>query len=61
MEMPRIESPCVKICVIDRATRLCQGCGRTIDEIAQWSAFSREERKQIMSALPERMKRNGKG
>ncbi|WP_103173389.1 DUF1289 domain-containing protein [Paracoccus sp. SY] len=29
-----IESPCIKVCVIDPATRLCTGCWRSLDEIA---------------------------
>lgn len=49
-----IESPCVKICVIHPAARLCTGCLRSIDEIGQWSRMTPEERSAIMAALPER-------
>ncbi|MFT7254408.1 MAG: putative Fe-S protein YdhL (DUF1289 family), partial [Paracoccaceae bacterium] len=35
-----IESPCIKICVIQPETRLCTGCLRTIDEIGAWSKMS---------------------
>ena len=31
-----IDSPCIKICVIQPETRLCTGCLRTIDEISAW-------------------------
>jgi predicted Fe-S protein YdhL (DUF1289 family) len=51
-----IESPCVKICVIDPGTGFCQGCGRTGAEIGAWMSFSPAERRQIMAGLPERMK-----
>ncbi len=57
MEMPRIESPCIKTCVIDPATRLCDGCGRTIDEIAVWSTYTNDDRRRIMADLPSRMRR----
>ncbi|MGB0902736.1 DUF1289 domain-containing protein [Halocynthiibacter sp.] len=50
-----IESPCVNICVIQPKTRLCTGCGRSIDEIRDWSAMETSERRDIMAALPERM------
>lgn len=50
-----IETPCVKICTLDAERRLCLGCGRTVDEIAQWAGLSAAERRRIMDALPERL------
>lgn len=50
-----IESPCIKICVIHAESRLCTGCLRSIDEIAQWSRLAPEDRQEIMAALPDRM------
>ena len=52
-----ISSPCTKVCVIDSATGLCSGCGRTLGEIATWGSLSEAERLAIMAALPERMTR----
>ena len=49
-----IESPCVKVCVIDPQSRLCVGCLRTIDEIGGWSGMAPEARKAIMAELPSR-------
>ena len=49
-----MESPCVNVCSIDPVTRLCLGCGRTIDEIAGWSALAPHERRQIMRDLERR-------
>jgi uncharacterized protein len=49
-----IESPCVKLCDIDRETGLCCGCGRSLAEIASWSALSSIERRSIMADLPAR-------
>ncbi|HBG97457.1 MAG TPA: DUF1289 domain-containing protein [Rhodobacteraceae bacterium] len=48
------ESPCIKICVIERESRLCTGCLRSIDEIAAWGAMSPEARRAIMAELPGR-------
>ncbi|MDJ0825418.1 MAG: DUF1289 domain-containing protein [Rhodobacter sp.] len=49
-----IESPCVRICVVHPAARLCTGCLRSIDEIAQWSKMTAEERRAVMADLPSR-------
>lgn len=49
-----IESPCVNICVIDEVTRLCVGCGRTIEQIASWRTLSAAERRRIMDDLARR-------
>ena len=43
-----IKSPCVTICQIDRETRICEGCNRTIDEISNWSKYTDEQREKIM-------------
>lgn len=52
-----IETPCVKICVLDPKSGLCRGCGRNVDEIARWGTFSSEQRLQIMSELASRLER----
>jgi predicted Fe-S protein YdhL (DUF1289 family) len=49
-----IESPCIKICVIEPKSRLCTGCLRSIDEIGAWSMMSAEVRQAIMAELPTR-------
>lgn len=49
-----IDSPCVKICVVHPAARLCTGCLRSIDEIGRWSRMTPEERQTIMAELPAR-------
>ena len=52
-----MESPCVKVCTYDPGTGLCLGCGRTLAEIAAWSALSDAERGAVMKQLPERLRR----
>lgn len=52
-----IETPCIKVCVMDSASGLCTGCGRTLDEIARWATLDVETRKRVMAELPERKKR----
>jgi len=50
-----MESPCVKICTYQAGAGLCLGCGRTLEEIAGWTAMSAAERRRIMDELPERL------
>ena len=55
-----IQSPCVKLCVVHPAERICVGCFRSIDEIGSWSRLSHEERAAIMAELPARAPRLAK-
>ena len=50
-------SPCTKVCVLDAATGLCEGCGRTRDEIGLWGSMSEPQRRAIMAGLPARLAR----
>jgi len=50
-----IASPCTGLCRIDDATDRCQGCARTLDEIARWGVMSRAERDRVMRELPARI------
>ena len=50
-----IESPCEKICIVDAASGLCRGCGRSLPEIERWTAFGDGERRRIMAELPGRL------
>ncbi len=34
-----VPSPCVSVCRMDAASGLCEGCLRTLDEIAAWSTM----------------------
>ena len=52
--MPKISSPCVKLCVIHQDGSLCLGCGRTLDEIALWGSLTEAERLAIMARLDAR-------
>jgi uncharacterized protein len=47
-------SPCISVCRMDEATGWCEGCLRTIDEIATWSLLDDEERRAVYLALSQR-------
>ncbi|PTX55574.1 hypothetical protein C8N43_0213 [Litoreibacter ponti] len=52
-----VQSPCVKICVVHPAERICTGCLRTIDEIGAWSRMSNDARAALLEELPSRAAR----
>ncbi|MBS0450766.1 MAG: DUF1289 domain-containing protein [Proteobacteria bacterium] len=35
-----VPSPCVSVCRMNAASGLCEGCLRTLDEIAAWGTMS---------------------
>jgi predicted Fe-S protein YdhL (DUF1289 family) len=49
-----VKSPCVNVCRMNPRTGYCEGCGRTIDEIAGWSQFSVEEKRAVVARLASR-------
>jgi uncharacterized protein len=55
LRFPDVETPCVKVCVVDPETQFCIGCGRTRGEIASWIGMSVDDRRHVMTALPERV------
>lgn len=52
-----VQSPCIKVCVVHPAERICTGCLRTIDEIGAWSRMSNEARAALVAELPARADR----
>jgi uncharacterized protein len=52
-----VASPCVGLCRIDPASQWCEGCFRTLDEIAAWSALDDEAKRQVIRLLPLRQQR----
>ncbi len=47
-------SPCISVCRIDAASGFCEGCLRTIDEIAHWSLLDDDERRTILAEVAQR-------
>ncbi len=47
-------SPCLGICLMDPATRMCRGCLRTIDEIRGWYDASPADKRAILERLATR-------
>ena len=49
-----VPSPCTNVCQMDEASGWCQGCLRTLDEIACWSLLDEAEKSAVWQALTER-------
>ena len=52
-----VPSPCISVCRTDPDTGWCQGCHRTLQEIADWSAMDDERRMDVWMQLPGRRAR----
>lgn len=49
-----VPSPCISLCVMDGQRRYCQGCRRTLGEIAAWRGLSDDEKRAVLAQLPTR-------
>jgi len=49
-----VPSPCISICRMDPRTGLCEGCQRTIDEIAAWSTAGAEWKRAVWAEIRRR-------
>lgn len=49
-----VPSPCVSVCQMNAARGQCEGCFRTIDEIAHWGLFDDDEKRTVLAQLPAR-------
>ena len=49
-----VPSPCISVCRMNAASGWCEGCWRTIDEIAAWSTMADEDKRAVWRALPQR-------
>ena len=49
-----IPSPCISVCRMHERTGWCEGCLRTLDEIAAWSAMDDRTKRLVWKLLPQR-------
>ena len=49
-----VASPCINVCRMDAKSGYCEGCRRTLDEIASWSEYSAAEKRAVLALLPAR-------
>jgi len=44
-------SPCIGVCRTDATSGCCQGCKRTLPEIASWRDLSTSEKRAVLERL----------
>ena len=49
-----VPSPCISVCRMDASSGLCEGCFRTLDEVASWAMASDEEKRAVWQRLVRR-------
>ena len=49
-----VASPCINVCRMDAASGLCEGCLRTIDEIAAWGTMGDDDKRAVWQRLEQR-------
>jgi hypothetical protein len=49
-----VPSPCVSVCRMDERSGWCEGCLRTLDEIAAWSVLDDAAKRAVWKTLPQR-------
>lgn len=52
---PHVPSPCQSVCVMHPGTGWCEGCLRSLDEIAAWSRLDPAAQRAVWAQLPQRM------
>lgn len=49
-----LRSPCINVCRMDPVRGLCEGCLRTLDEIARWAQTDDADRAVILENVERR-------
>lgn len=49
-----LASPCINICRMNAQTGLCEGCFRTLDEIARWSRMGEGAQRHVLDLVARR-------
>ena len=49
-----VASPCINVCRMDPVSGLCEGCYRTLDEIARWAGTDDGDRREILARVERR-------
>jgi predicted Fe-S protein YdhL (DUF1289 family) len=52
--MSGVASPCIDVCRMNPETGFCDGCLRTIEEIAAWTAYDDDARRAVLARADSR-------
>lgn len=54
-----VASPCVGVCALD-INDICEGCFRSVSEIARWAGMDNEEKRRVVTRTWQRAEASGK-
>ena len=54
-EVAAVPSPCISVCRMDMDVGLCEGCLRTLDEIAAWGRMTEDDKREVWAQLAKRI------
>ncbi len=46
-----VPSPCIAVCQMNAANRICIGCKRSLDEIRDWMIMTAEEKQAVLERI----------
>ena len=49
-----VVSPCMSVCRMDAASGFCEGCMRTLDEIAAWGMMDNAAKRAVWALIEQR-------
>jgi uncharacterized protein len=49
-----VPSPCISVCRMDPDSEVCEGCFRTLEEIAEWSRMDEEGKRDVWKSIEQR-------
>jgi uncharacterized protein len=49
-----VASPCINLCRMDATSGYCEGCRRSLQEIASWPEYTAAEKRAVLALLPAR-------
>ena len=53
-----VPSPCISVCRMNEQTGFCEGCLRSITEIARWANTDDADRRAILERIEQRKKQD---
>ena len=54
--MSSTDSPCIEYCIYNYEEDFCEGCGRNLLEISDWSRLSKDEKALVMETSKKRLR-----
>jgi predicted Fe-S protein YdhL (DUF1289 family) len=54
--MSSTDSPCIEYCIYNYEEDFCEGCGRNLLEISDWSRLSKGEKALVMETSKKRLR-----